>query len=104
MSSRTSIKPVAIVLVVIGVVLVIIGIIYATQTANHLPGFIPGKPSARQLKLPICNAGKTNRPCFTPRHYTKRGIAAIGLGVVAFIGAYYTSGLRKPRSHAGSAA
>jgi hypothetical protein len=69
-----------------------------TQTANHLPGFIPGKPSAKQLKLPICNAGKKNRPCFTPRHFTKRGIAAFGLAVVALVAAYYTSGLRRSSS------
>ena len=60
MASRMRIKPVAIVLVVVAIVLVIIGIIYLTQTANHLPGFIPGKPGAKELKLPICNAGKKN--------------------------------------------
>jgi hypothetical protein len=96
MGSSMRIKPVAIVLVVVAIILFILGIIYLTQTTNHLPSFMPGKPSAKQLNLPICNAGKTNRPCFVPRHYTKRGIAAIGLGVVALVGAWYTSGLRKP--------
>jgi amino acid transporter len=97
------IKPVAIILVVVAIVLAIIGIIYLTQTANHLPGFIPGKPGAKELKLPICNAGKKNRPCYTPRHFTKRGIAALGLAVVALVAAWYTSGLRRPSSQAAAA-
>jgi hypothetical protein len=75
-----------------------VGIIYLTQTANNLPSFIPGKPSARQLKLPHCNAGKTNQPCFTPRHYTKRGIAALGLAAICLVAAWYTSGLRRSSS------
>jgi hypothetical protein len=86
------IQPVAIVLVVLAVVFFVVGILYLTQTANHLPSFMPGHTSP---KLPECSAGKTTRPCFTPRHYTKRGIAAIGLGVILLVGAWYTSGLRK---------
>ena len=91
------IQPIALVLIAVAVVLVIVGIIYFTQTANHLPGFIPGKLST---KLAQCNAKKTNEPCFTPRHFTKRGIAAIGLAAVALVGAWYTSGLRKSHSAA----
>jgi hypothetical protein len=83
-------------LIVIAIILIIIGIVYVTQTADNLPGFIPGKPSKAQLRLPECNADKSNRPCFTPRHYTKRGIAAFGLAAVSLVGAWYTSGLRRP--------
>jgi hypothetical protein len=85
----------AIVLIVVAVILIVIGIIYFTMYARDLPGFIPGKPSAAQLKLDICNADKSNQPCFTDRKYTKRGIAAIGLGIVCLVGAYYASGMRK---------
>lgn len=92
------IQPVAIVLIVVAILLLIIAVIYLTQTANHLPGFIPGKPSAKQLRLDLCNAKKTNRPCFTPRKFSKRGIAAGVLAVAALVGAWYTSGLRKPHS------
>jgi amino acid permease len=90
------IQPVAIVLVVVAVLLVIVGVIYLTQTTNDLPSWMPGRPSDRQLSLEICNADKSNRPCFTPRHYTKRAVAAFGLAAVALVGAWYTSGLRKP--------
>jgi hypothetical protein len=95
MASRLRIQPVAIVLIVIAVILIVVGIIYLTQTADNLPGFIPGKPSDAQLQLAECNADKTNRPCFTPRHYTKRGIAALGLATIALVGAWYTSGMRR---------
>ena len=86
------IQPVAIVLVVLAVLLFIVGILYLTQTANHLPSFMPGHTSP---KLPDCSVRKGNEACFRPRHYTKRGIAAIGLGVILLVGAWYTSGLRK---------
>ncbi len=102
MASSMRIKPVAIVLVVVALVLFVIGIIYLTVTANHLPSFIPGKPSASVLKLHLCTATR-KKDCYTPRHFTKRGIAAIGLGVVVLVGAWYTSGLRKSSSHSAAA-
>lgn len=77
---KSGIKPLAIILVVIGVLLLVVGIIYLTVAAPNLPGFIPGKPS------------------YTPkhaRHYTKRGIAALILAAIAFIGAWYASGMRQ---------
>lgn len=98
MARRFRINPFSIVLIVIAVALLVVGIIYLTQTANHLPGFVPGKPSARLLKRPLCDALKTKKPCYTPRHYTKRGIAGVGLGVVALVAAFYVSGMRKSGS------
>jgi hypothetical protein len=98
MAHRMRIQPVAIVLVVVAVVLFVIAVVYLTQTANHLPGLIPGKPSTRQLHLAICDSNKSNAPCYTPRKFSKRGIAAAGLGVVALVGAWYTSGLRRSSS------
>jgi hypothetical protein len=93
MASRLRLQPVAIVLIVIAIILIIVGIIYLTQTADNLPGFIPGSTDP---VLPKCNTGKTNQPCYVSRHYSKRGIAALGLAAVAFVGAWYTSGLRRP--------
>jgi hypothetical protein len=94
------IQPVAIALVAIAVVLLVVAVIYLTKTANNLPGIIPGKPSAHQLKLPICTAQlkSAHKPCYTPRKFSKRGIAAGGLAVVALVGAWYTSGLRRSSS------
>jgi hypothetical protein len=97
MASRLRIQPVAIVLIVVAVVLVVVGIIYLTQTADNLPGFIPGKLSDRQLALGECGTPKAKSPtlCYEANHYTKRGIAALGLAAVVLIGAWYTSGLRR---------
>jgi hypothetical protein len=91
------IQPVAIALVAVAVVLLVVAVIYLTKTANNLPGIIPGKPSTRQLHLPICTTQikAAHKPCYTPRKFSKRGIAAGGLAVVALVGAWYTSGLRK---------
>jgi hypothetical protein len=78
--SKSGVKPLAIVLVVIGVLLLAVGIIYLTVSAPNLPGFIPGKPSYKVVHA---------------RHYTKRGIAALILAGIAFIGAWYASGMRQ---------
>jgi hypothetical protein len=34
-------------------------------------------------------------PSYRPRHFTKRGIALIGLAVLALVGAWYASPLRQ---------
>jgi len=100
MARRMRIQPVAIVLVAIAVVLLVVAVIYLTKTADNLPGIIPGKPSANQLRLKICTPAlkAAHTACRTPRKFTKRGIAAGGLAVVALVGAWYTSGLRKGTS------
>ena len=82
--SKSGVKPLAIILVVIGVLLLVVGIIYLTVSAPNLPGFIPGKPSYK-----VAHA----------RHYTKRGIAALILAAIAFIGAWYASGWRQRMLH-----
>ncbi len=66
---------VVVALIVLGAVLLAVGIIYLTITAPHLPSFIPGRaPHARRA-----------------RYYSKRGIVAIVLAAVAFVGAYFAS-------------
>jgi hypothetical protein len=83
--SKSAIKPLAVILVVIGVVLLAYGIIYLTVTTPHLPFFVPGKPTEKVIHLPH----------FRARHYTKRAIAAFILAGIAFIGAWYASGTRE---------
>jgi hypothetical protein len=99
MPTERRIRPAAIVLVAIGVVLVIVGIIYLTQTADNLPSFM-GKPDRQDLQECTAQLKAEKTPCYVSRHYTKRGIAALGLAGVAFVAAWYVSGLRPTRSHA----
>lgn len=76
---RTSLA-VAAVLAVIGLALIAVGIIYFTVRAGQLPTFFPGRA-----------AGHTY-------HHTKRGIAALGLGVLVLIVAGL-SAARKSSAH-----
>jgi hypothetical protein len=86
-SGRMKVKPLAIILVVIAVLLLIGGIIYLVVAAPDLPGFMPGKP---------------NYKVSSERHYTKRGIALLILSALAFVGAWYASGLRSRAVRRGS--
>jgi hypothetical protein len=92
------IQPVALVLLAAAVVFVVLGILYITQTANDLPGFLPG---ATDPKFPECGDVQPGELCFEARAYTKRGIAAFGAAAVCLVGMWYTSGLRRSSSSAG---
>jgi hypothetical protein len=59
-----------------GVVLIAIAIVYFAEPAKSLPGFFPGK-----------EAGSTH-------HHVKHGIAALLLGLGAFVLAWFQSGPR----------
>jgi len=63
--------------VALGIVLFIIAVIYLTQPANALPGFLPGANAASSAK------------------HMKHGIAAAGLGALLFVGAWMTTGSKK---------
>jgi len=78
-ASSSSVRPTALtwVLLVLGVVCVVVALVYWTQPANSLPTFFPGANAA--------NAAK----------HTKHGIAALGVGIVLFIGAWMTTGSKK---------
>jgi hypothetical protein len=84
----------AIVLVVLGVLFAIVAITYLTHTANHLPSYVPGKPSARVLRQPLCSSTRV-RHCYHPRKYTKRGIAAAVAAAASFGGAWYLLALSR---------
>lgn len=70
--SRQSARTLAIVLLVLGVVLVAIGLAYFALPANKLPAILG------QLQ-------------HATAHRTKRGIAAVGLGVVSLAGAWWAN-------------
>lgn len=61
-------------LVVLGALLVVVAAVYLSQSAAHLPALFPGH-----------QAGAT-------KHHTKHGLAALGLAVLAWVGAWFTTG------------
>ena len=63
----------------VGVVLVVIAVVYFAAPAESLPGFFPGH-----------QAGSTH-------HHVKHGIAALLLGLGAFVLAWFQTGPRTPR-------
>lgn len=60
-----------------GVVLVAIAVVYFAESAGSLPSFFPGH-----------QAGSAH-------HHTKHGIAALVVGLVAFVGAWLSSGTKR---------
>jgi amino acid permease len=68
---------VTVLLAAVGVVLVAVAIVYFAESAANLPGFFPGH-----------QAGSSH-------HHTKHGIAALVVGLVAFAGAWLSSGRKR---------
>ena len=81
--SRQSTHTLAIVLVVVGVILIAIGVVYFTVSADKLPAIL-GQVPLRHHAL----------------HRTKRGIAALVLGVVSLGGAWFAHARTTRRNHA----
>jgi hypothetical protein len=65
----TRIRPLTVILFIIGLICVVAAIIYFTVPAKSLPSFIPGRAVKSHL------------------HHTRRGIAALVVGVLFLIGA-----------------
>ena len=61
---------------IVGIILIVIAIVYLAEPAKSLPSFFPGH-----------EAGSTH-------HHTKHGIAALLLGIGAFVVAWFQSGPR----------
>ena len=61
------------VLLLVGVAFVLLGIYYLITPAHALPSFLPGHQAG------------------VGRHHTKHGLAAITLGLVSWIGAWFTT-------------
>jgi len=64
-------------LVVLGIVLIVVGVLYFTRTADQLPSFFPGHQAG------------------SDHHHTKHGVAAVILGLIAFIGAWFSAGKKE---------
>ena len=82
MASSSTMRATALtwVLVALGVVCLGVAVVYWTQPANALPGLFPGANAASAAK------------------HTKHGIAAVGLGIMLFLGAWMTTGSKKDAS------
>jgi len=63
-------------LIILGIALAAAGALYLTQTATHLPSLLPGH-----------QAGSVH-------HHIKHGLAAFGLALLAWTGAWLTTGKR----------
>jgi hypothetical protein len=67
---------IAIAAAIAGVILIVIAIVYFAEPAKSLPSFFPGH-----------QAGSTH-------HHAKHGIAALALGIGAFVLAWFQTGPR----------
>jgi amino acid permease len=70
---RIQMRPLTWLLIAVAVVFVVIAVVYLVTAANQLPSFFPG-----------------HAPHAT-KHHTKHGLAALGLAVLALIGAWFTT-------------
>lgn len=75
--------------VALGVVLCVVGIIYFTVTASSLPSFFPGHVSSTSSEA--------------VHHHVKHGIAAVIVGLLCFVFAWFQSGPAGARTGAGDA-
>jgi hypothetical protein len=76
--SNLRIRPITVALVVVGVVCVVLAIVYFVTSAAKLPSFFPGHQAG------------------VSRHHVKHGLALIGVAVVVWIAAWFTTAPGKP--------
>jgi hypothetical protein len=77
-STRNAPVAVTVLLAVLGITLIVIAAFYFTQTADQLPSFFPGH-----------QAGSSH-------HHTKHGVAALVLGLIAWVAAWMSAGKKTP--------
>lgn len=75
------------VLVVIGILFFVVGFVYLTTKVRDLPDFLGGQKPGKRF------------PKRFRTTYKKRAVASFVLGILAFAGAYYTSGIRRRSRH-----
>ena len=73
MKSSIRFRPLTGVLVAVGIVLVVVAVVYFTVPASDLPSVVPGHQA------------------HSNHHHVKHGIAMLGLAVVAWIGAWFST-------------
>jgi len=72
-SPRFQIRPLTWLLIALAVVFVVLAVVYFVTPANQLPSVLPGHQS-----------GLT-------KHHTKHGLVALGVAVLALVGAWFTT-------------
>lgn len=72
-SPRFQIRPLTWLLIAVAVVFVVLAVVYFVTPANQLPSVLPGHQS-----------GLT-------KHHTKHGLVALGVAVLALVGAWFTT-------------
>ena len=70
---RFQMRPLTWLLIAVAVVFVILAVVYVVTPANQLPSVLPGHTA------------------HATRHHTKHGLAALGVAVVALIGAWFST-------------
>jgi hypothetical protein len=70
---RFQMRPLTWLLIAVAIVFVVLAVVYFATPANQLPSVFPGH-----------QAGLT-------KHHTKHALAALGIAVVALIGAWFTT-------------
>ncbi len=73
MKSSIRFRPLTGVLIAVGIAFVILAIVYFTTSAADLPSFVPGHQAN------------------SSHHHTKHGLAMLGLAVLAWIGAWFST-------------
>jgi hypothetical protein len=76
--SNFRIRPITVLLLLVGVVLIAGGIVYFTETAHDLPAFFPG------------------HDVHSTTHHTKHGLTLIVLAVLALGAAWFTTAPDRP--------
>jgi len=66
-------RPLTWVLIAVAIVFFVIAVVYFVTAANQLPSFFPGHAA------------------HATKHHTKHGLAALGVAVLAVIGAWFTT-------------
>ena len=74
-------KPAVVCVVLLGIILLFMAIIYFVEPAKSLPGFFPGHDTSLS------------------RHHYTHGIAALFLGLGAFIMAWFLSGKKSSKQN-----
>jgi uncharacterized membrane protein HdeD (DUF308 family) len=71
-------RPIALLALVLGILCIVVAIVYWVEPARSLPGFFPGHQSG------------------SSHHHVKHGIAALVVGLVLLVFAWFQTGRSRP--------